>query len=201
MPRAGEQSTTREPGLALQEKQGAIAEESERSSGTAIGISFSAPACVWALRWRGQTTAVVSDSRGGCRPPPPGVHEWVPPVPPVTSGVSAEEGTATESHLLLSLSGNAHTLPNVLGAAYTCLKITATSQGPGARSSLCHLPRDLCHCQWPSYQALATSPAQCLHLPESMHRLYPGHSHHRDNNPHTLRNEQVSKTKAALMPK
>ena len=47
----------------------------------------------------------------------------VPPVAPVTSGVSAEEGTATKRHPLLLSPRNAHALilplPKALGATYT----------------------------------------------------------------------------------
>ena len=74
----------------------------------------------------------------------------------------SEEGTATKYHLLwLSLP---LPLSNAPGAAYTCLRVTATSQDPATRSSLCHLPMGPCHCQRSSNQALATSHA---HLPES----------------------------------
>ena len=52
-------------------------------------------------RQQGQTTAVISDSRGGRGLPPLGVHEQSPPVAPVTLEVSTKEGTATEHHLLL----------------------------------------------------------------------------------------------------
>ena len=77
----------------------------------------------------------------------------------------------SSTHCSLS-PGNAHTLllplPNALGAAYTCLKITATSQCPATRSSLHHLPSCPCLFQGPSNQALATSPTHCLHLPGSI---------------------------------
>ena len=89
--------------------------------------------------------------------------------------------------------GNTYTLllplPNTLG---TCLKLTATSQGPETRSSLHHLPVGPCYCQGPSNQALATILAHCPHLPWSTRstpsRGYPPvHMEKRD-------------TKAALMP-
>ena len=49
----------------------------------------------------GQTTTVISDSRGGPGPPTLGDHEQVLPVALATSEVSTEEGTANEHHLLL----------------------------------------------------------------------------------------------------
>ena len=59
-------------------------------------------------------------------------------------------------------SGNAHNLllplPNTLGTAYTCLRVTAVSHGPATRCRLCHLPMDHCHSQEPRNQALTTSP-------------------------------------------
>ena len=58
------------------------------------------------------------------------------------------------------------------GAFYTCLRVTATSQGTATRSRLHHLPRGHHHCQGPSNQAIATGPNNCLHLPGSMHRPY-----------------------------
>ena len=72
---------------------------------------------------------------------------------PVTSGVTAEEGTAAEYHLLHSLPGNAHTtlllLPKALDTAYSSLRVTATSQGPETRSSLYRFPVGPGHCQGP----------------------------------------------------
>ena len=59
-------------------------------------------------------------------------------------------------------------LLNALGAAYTCLSVTATSQDPANRSSLHHLLVGPCHCQGPCNQALATTPAHCLHFPGRM---------------------------------
>ena len=48
-------------------------------------------------RWRWQTTAVITDSRGGHGPLPLGVPEQAPLVAPITS----EEGIAIEHYLLL----------------------------------------------------------------------------------------------------
>ena len=50
-------------------------------------------------RWWGQSTTVISDSRGGHGPLPLGVHEQAPLAAPVTS----EEGTAIEYYLLVLL--------------------------------------------------------------------------------------------------
>ena len=133
--------------------------------------------------YTGQTTPVISDTRGGCGPPPLGVCEQAPPIAQGTSEVSKEEDTATEHHLLLLHStGNTPALllplPDTLGTTYTCL-ITVTSQCPATRSSLCHLPMGPCHCQGPSNQALTTSPAHCLHLPGSMHSTLKIKSSHK----------------------
>ena len=43
-------------------------------------------------RWQGQTTAIITDSRGGHGPHSLGVPEQVPPAVPITS----EEGIANE---------------------------------------------------------------------------------------------------------
>jgi len=60
----------------------------------------------WVLRLmlqgrRGQTTAVISETRGRHGLPPPGVCEQPPTVAPVTSEVGKKEGTATEHCPLL----------------------------------------------------------------------------------------------------
>ena len=52
-------------------------------------------------RWPGQSTIVISDSRGGHGLPPIGVYEQAPPVVSVTSEISTEEGSATEHYSLL----------------------------------------------------------------------------------------------------
>ena len=80
-----------------------------------------------------------------------GVYEQAPPMAPVTSGVSKEEGTATEGYpLWLSLTWECTVLllplPNDPAASYTCLRVIATSKGPANRSSLSHLPASPCHC-------------------------------------------------------
>jgi len=55
-------------------------------------------------RWQEQSTAAISDYRGGCGLLPLGVCEQAPSAALVTSEISAEEGTATKCHpLLLSL--------------------------------------------------------------------------------------------------
>ena len=48
-------------------------------------------------RWQGQTTTVITDSRGGHGPLPLGVPKQAPLVAPITS----EEGIAIEHRLLL----------------------------------------------------------------------------------------------------
>ena len=48
-------------------------------------------------RWWGQTTTVITDSRGGHGPIPLGVPEQAPLVAPITS----EEGVVIEHYLLL----------------------------------------------------------------------------------------------------
>ena len=143
---------------------------------------------------------------------PLGVHEQAPPVAPVISEVGTEEGIAN-THCCSHTPGNAHILPlplpNALGAAYTFLNLAATSHSSAAtshsaatRRSLCNLPMGPCHCQGPSNQALATSPAHCLHLPGSMHstlsRGYkPPHTEERDSKcPNPLPRKE-----AALSPK
>ena len=47
-------------------------------------------------RWQGQTTAVISDSRGGCGLPPLECHEQTTLVAPFTSEGTTEEGIVTE---------------------------------------------------------------------------------------------------------
>ena len=99
------------------------------------------------------------------------------------------------THCCSHSSGNAHALllplPNGVGTAYTCMRVTATSQGPVTRSSLCHLPTGPCYCQVPSSQAVAASPAHCLHLLGSSALAIHCHE---DNSLHTLgKREQTSK--------
>ena len=54
----------------------------------------------WFTGGRGQATAGISDTRGGHGQPPLGVYEQAPPLTPVTSESSKEEGTATKHHPL-----------------------------------------------------------------------------------------------------
>ena len=73
------------------------------------------------LRWQGETTAVISDSRGGCGLPPLQVCELAPPVAAITSEVGTKEDTSTEhTHCCFHCPGNAHDLmmqlPNAPGA-------------------------------------------------------------------------------------
>jgi len=101
------------------------------------------------------------------------------------------------THCCSHFPGNVYTLllplPNALGSAYTCLRVTANSQGPATRRSLCHLPAGPYHCQGASNQALATSLAHCLQLLGRNHSTLsrgkePAHTEEKDS-------------KAALMPK
>ena len=71
-------------------------------------------------RWRRQTTAVISDSRGGRGPLPLGIPEQEPLAAPTTSEGTTEEATAMEHHLLLlslprSTPALPLPLPNALG--------------------------------------------------------------------------------------
>ena len=56
-------------------------------------------------RWWGQTTAVITDSRGGCDLLPLRVPEGAPLVASVSSEGTTEEDIVTEYHLLM------HSLP------------------------------------------------------------------------------------------
>ena len=120
-------------------------------------------------RW--QTAAVISDTRGRHGLPPVGAvnrYHLQPQAPHWWAKKRALRASTTRcgSHL----SGNTPTLqlplPNAPGTTYTCL-ITITSQAPVTRSSLHHLLMGPCCCQVSSNQALAISPANCLHLPGS----------------------------------
>ena len=121
-------------------------------------------------RWQGQAPELISDTRDGHGPPPLDVCEQAPPLAPINSVVSKEEGTSTEHCLLLLSLTWEYTLllilANVLGIAYTCL-ITVTSQEPATRSNLQHLPMGPCHFQGPQNQVLTTSLGHCLYLPRS----------------------------------
>ena len=125
-------------------------------------------------RWQGQTNAAISDSRGGHGLPPLAICEQAHHLRPQSPQWSVQ--------CFCPLSpGNAHILllplPNVPGATYSCLRVTATSHGPATRRSLYHLPTGPCHCQEPSNKALANSPAHCLHLPGSNSRPYTSVPH------------------------
>ena len=52
-------------------------------------------------RWQGQTTAVITDSRGGHGPLQLGIPEKEPRAAPATSEGTTEEDIAMEHHLLL----------------------------------------------------------------------------------------------------
>ena len=103
----------------------------------------------WSTGSRGKPP-VISDSRGGCGPPPIGLHEQAPPATPLTSEVSTEEGNATKHHLLFSLPWECTHHAN---ATTKCSRHHLhlpeghiTSQGPATRSSLCNFPEGPCHC-------------------------------------------------------
>ena len=91
------------------------------------GYSGGGVPLAWALRWwatlvwatgsRGQTVAGISDSSHGLSPL--GDNEQAPPKAPVTPGVTTEEGTTTEQHLLSSLPWE-----------HTCLAVAA-AKGSG----------------------------------------------------------------------
>ena len=91
----------------------------------------------------GQTATVTSDFRGGQGLPPPGVHEHAPPTAPVSSGVTAEEGTETEGYLLPSLPWEP-----------TCSAVAAAKV---SQHSL-YLSEGHCHFQRPYNQEQPTSP-------------------------------------------
>ena len=82
-------------------------------------------------RWWVQTTAVISDSRGGHGPPPLGIPEQKPLAAPTNSEGTTEEDVVTEHHLLLLSFHWEHTTlllpwPNSLGSAHML--------------NLCHFP-------------------------------------------------------------
>ena len=88
-----------------------------------MGYAGRGASCI-VYSWWGQTTAVISDSRGGQGLQPLGVCVQAPLVAPVTSEGTKEEGIVTEHHLLLAYSpGNTPTLLlpliNTLGSTYT----------------------------------------------------------------------------------
>ena len=151
-----------------------------------IGISFFAlvqalrqqdASCMGYWQWR-QTAAGISDSRDRHGPPPLGSvnrHHLQPQSP-----LSSPQKWALHPSITCCphSPGNIHALllplPKALSTAYTCLRVTATSQSPATRSSLCHLSAGSHHCQGPNNQALATSPAHCLNLLVRRHRPYNG---------------------------
>ena len=149
-------------------------QEERRRGRTTIGISFSA--LMRALEQEdnsGGKTPQPSDSRSRCALPPLEGPEEAPSVTPVTTGVSAEEGTATDHHLLLlslpwedtcpaaasaKCSGTVYAcmgslpLPRSLlpGAAFTISpQVLAIVKGPKIRHSL-----EVCgpYTSTPSYQ-------------------------------------------------
>ena len=69
-------------------------------STSCVGYVGWGTSCV-VCRWQGQTTAVITDSRGGHGPPPPGIPEQEPLRVPTTSESTAEEDIVMEHHLLL----------------------------------------------------------------------------------------------------
>ena len=70
-------------------------------------------------RRQGRTTAVITDSRGGCGPPPLGIPEQTALAAPITSEGNTEEGIVTEHHLLLLSLSWEHTYPATTTARYS----------------------------------------------------------------------------------
>ena len=117
-------------------------------------------------RWRRQTTAVITDPRGGCG------------LLPLRSlnryhlRLQSPQRRAMQLNTnccCLHSPGNSHTLllplPNALGTLIICIRRNTTSQGPETRGSQGHPPAGPCWCYEPSNQALTTSPTHCLLLP------------------------------------
>ena len=105
--------------------------------------------------WWGQTTAATSDLRGGCGLPPLDVHEQTLPAAPITSGVTAEEGTAPKLYLLLlSLAWEctcpALAMPTALGATYLSLKSLLLSRPLKPWATCTNFPMVPHHCQGPA---------------------------------------------------
>ena len=104
---------------------------------------------------KGSWMTLAHATSGEGKPPQPSqtplpleLKKQPPSAVSVISGIGAEEGISSRCHpLWLLLPENAHTLlsalPNALGITYTWLSVTATSQDPESRSSLCHLPEVL----------------------------------------------------------
>lgn len=149
-----------------------------------IGIAFPARMCADSWRaelwvaappmWAKCNKALFAWSAGGrdkfshLKTLEMGICERAPPAAPVTSEVSTEgTGTQCSSHSPGNAQALSQPLPNAPRAAYTCLRVTVTSQGRANGSSLCHLPAGPCNYQGPSKQALATRAAHCPHLPGS----------------------------------
>ena len=79
------------------------ATRSSLCSTSCVGSAGQGASCV-VYSWWGQTTTVITDSRGGHGPPPLEVHQQAPLTALITSEGTTEEGIATECHqLLLSL--------------------------------------------------------------------------------------------------
>ena len=91
--------------------------------------------------WLGQTTTVITDSRGGRGPLSLGVPEEEALVAPITS----EKGIAIEHYLLLlslpwELAHSAAATAKCSGHFVNLPRLITISQGPETRSSLHHLP-------------------------------------------------------------
>ena len=113
------------------------------------------------------------------------LQRWASPI--TTSGprTGTTCGPSQPSTIHCCFPGNKHALqlplPKALGTAYSCLKVTATSQGPATKSSLCHFRAGL------SIQV----PAMDLPMlpfpgkqPQAIHQHNPFQG---DNSLHTLR--------------
>ena len=70
--------------------------------------------------WWGQTATAILDSKCGHDPPVLGAGKQAPPVAPVTSEVSREEGIATEHHLLFLSLPWEHTHTHSAAASAKC---------------------------------------------------------------------------------
>ena len=136
----------------------------ERKGRTAIGISFSAGARALKLQGasctgygRQDTPSVQAMGSGGNCRSHLRLQKWARPAttrgpmnryhlqpqPPHGSLLRRALQLGT-THCCSHSPGNAYTqllpLPKALGAAYTTLRVSATSQGPTTRHSLYHLP-------------------------------------------------------------
>ena len=155
-------------------------------------------------RRQGQTQSSQTPEMGVFPHHQGSVNRHHPGPPPVTLEVGTEKGTATKHHpFWLSLPWESTCpalllpMPNALDTTYTGLRVTATSQGPATRSSLCHLPCGsllLLMAQQPGtcYQSCPLPPSPRKHVQHPIKGIRAC--------THQERGQQTSE-KAALMPK